>query len=256
MTCASRWLDGNKLLLNVAKTKCMYIATSVKVSKASFPELKCKEQVIGEVDSFKYLGAVLDNSLKFDKHTSYIRRKVFIKMKTLGRIRSFISEKLALQLYKSLIVPHLDYVNVIYDAANKRDFQTLQVIQNGCLRICFKADPRTPVAELHSRANLPTLPVRRAAHSCNIVFNGLNGTSTYGINNMFTYVHETHDINTRASSTSQVKLPKYRLAKSHGNLRHRGGKYFNDLPQDIKDSTSSAIFKKRIKSHSILQPTQ
>ncbi len=92
----------------------MYIGTRNKVSEANFPPLICKNKTIREVDQFKYLGVILDKTLKFDKHTSYIKRKVFIRMKWLVRIRTFIS---TIQLYKSLRVPHIDYGDVVYDAA-------------------------------------------------------------------------------------------------------------------------------------------
>ncbi len=152
-------------------------------------------------------------------------------------------------LYKSLIVPHIDYGDVVYDAASKKDCQTLQVIQNGCLCICCKADPRTPMLELHRRANIPVLADRRSAHSCNIVFNGLSGNSTNGINNMFTFVHDAHTVNTCSSSNHHIMLPKYRLTKSQGNLQHRGAKYYNRLPQHVKNATTIESFKRNMKSH-------
>ncbi len=247
MHSASTWLDDNKLSLNIGKTKCMFIGTGSKLSKAKFQDIKCKGEVIGMIESFKYLGVILDNTLRFDKHTSYIKKKVFLKMKMLGLIRSFISESLALQLYKSLIMPHIDYDDVIYDAANKKDCQTLQVIQNGCLRICCKVDPKTPVLDLHRRTKIPFLSDRRAAHSCNIIFNGIHGNSTEGINKMFTYVHDTHNVNTCTSSDDIIKLPKYRLSKSQNNLCYRGVQYFNRLPQNIRGSESLTSFKRSMK---------
>ena len=108
----------------------------------------------------------------------YIKRKVFVKMKAPGRIRTYISEKLVIQLYKSLTISHIDYRDVVYDGASKKDCQTLQVIQNGHLRIFCIADLRTPIGYLHCRANVLTLPMRRTAHACNMVYNGLNDKST------------------------------------------------------------------------------
>ncbi len=80
----------------------MYIGTANKITKSTFVAVRCNGEVIGSVDNFKYLDVMIDNTLKFDKHTSYIRRKIFVKMKNLGHIRTFVTEKLALQLYKSL----------------------------------------------------------------------------------------------------------------------------------------------------------
>ena len=120
-------------------------------------------------------------------------------------------------------------------------------IQNGCLRICCKADPRTPVLELHRRTKIPFLSDRRAAHSWNIVFNGLHGNSTEGINTMFTYVHDAHNINTRSSSDDIIKLPKYHFSKSQSNLCYWGAQYFNNLPQTIRSVETLASFKRSMK---------
>ena len=60
-------------------------------------------------------------------------------------------------MHRSPVIPHFDYSNVIYDAMTKADANTLQVLQNQCLRICLKAQPRTTVEELHQRAKMPML---------------------------------------------------------------------------------------------------
>ena len=98
-------------------------------------------------------------------------------MKTLGRVRQYISEKMALDMYRSLVIPHLDFGDAIYDAASKTDAQTLQGLQNQCLRICPKAEPRTHIIDLHTRANIPLLPERRLEHTCNTVYRGVNNLS-------------------------------------------------------------------------------
>ena len=65
-------------------------------------------------------------------------------MKAPARIRQFVTQHVSLQLYKSLIIPHVDYGDVLYDSLPKTDAKKLQVIQkNKCLWICLKADPFT-----------------------------------------------------------------------------------------------------------------
>ena len=72
------------------------MGTANNIKRADFLELVCKDEIDGNVDSFKYLGVIVDITLKLDKHTSSIKQKVFVKMKTMGRIHTFINEQLAL----------------------------------------------------------------------------------------------------------------------------------------------------------------
>ena len=43
---------------------------------------------------------------------------------------------MALQIYKSMILPFLDYADVIFDKAYSKDLDKLQRLQNRCLKIC------------------------------------------------------------------------------------------------------------------------
>ena len=82
---ASDWMNSNKLSLNVSKTKCMYLGTNQRLSRAEFPIVKCNGETVDKVDSFKYLGVYLDNQLHFNIHADYVKRKIFGKMKALAK---------------------------------------------------------------------------------------------------------------------------------------------------------------------------
>ena len=103
--------------------------------------VSCNNEKVERVSKFKYLGVILDQNLKFNEHTDFVKRKTFAKMKALARIRQFVTQGVSLQLYKSLIIPHVDYGDVLYDSLSKGDAKKLQIIQNKCLRICLKSDP-------------------------------------------------------------------------------------------------------------------
>ena len=47
-------------------------------------------------EELKYLGMQLDSLLKFDKHVTYVHRKVYTKLSVIGQLRQFISKNLAL----------------------------------------------------------------------------------------------------------------------------------------------------------------
>ena len=46
-----------------------------------------------------------------------------------------------------MILPYIEYGDVIIDAANDKQLNKLQKIQNHCLRICLQANPRTNLKE-------------------------------------------------------------------------------------------------------------
>ena len=84
---AGRWFEDHKLSLNIKKTKHMVFGTVQRVNNNTIVKpVVVNGNTVEEVQEFKYLGIVLDRHLTFKSHAAYLRRKVFVKLKVLGRI--------------------------------------------------------------------------------------------------------------------------------------------------------------------------
>jgi len=80
------WLDVNGLKMNADKTKYMIIKSVRKVQRGNIA-LKCADgTLIQRVESIKYLGVVIDDTLRFADHCNYILKKVGKKISFLNRI--------------------------------------------------------------------------------------------------------------------------------------------------------------------------
>ena len=76
-------------------------------------------EMLTQVAQAKYLGVELDEHLQFNCHVNKLCGKVKSGADLLWRMRSFISESLAKDLYLSLIHPHFSYADIIYDACSQ-----------------------------------------------------------------------------------------------------------------------------------------
>ena len=161
-------------------------------------------------------------------------------MKTLGRVKQYISKVMTLQLYKTLIIPDNDAMS----AANTNK---LQIMQNKCLHICTNSRHRIPIDELHEQAGLLHLSMRREAHTCNLVYKGINNLSSKGINSMFHGPLPRENNNPRSIDNMQLVVPRSRIKVSDGSIRVRGGCYYNNLPTETKTKLSFESFKEAIK---------
>ncbi len=140
---ASSWFSNHKLSLNLSKTKVMYFGTYHKLNDVNDSSLDFNGSSIELVDSYKYLGLMLDNQLNFDKHVNYLCSKIYPKLKFLSKIRCNIGQKMSVYLYNCLLNPLFSFNDYIYDVVNTSDSERLQVLQNNCIRICLKSDKRT-----------------------------------------------------------------------------------------------------------------
>ena len=76
-----KWLQGNKLSLNVVKTQAMVIGSRPNLKKTSTKLVEPPSFTIGGsdaemVDNVKYLGQQIDRHLAWDEHIHFVRSKV------------------------------------------------------------------------------------------------------------------------------------------------------------------------------------
>ena len=117
---------------NVRETKVMVYGSKNKLNQVHDIPFYMNNEIIESVGQFKYLGLVLDLELNFEAHISYTYRKACGKLNMLRKTRLCMNKNTACQMYKSLILPQLDYCDVVYMAATKTALKDLQKIQNIC----------------------------------------------------------------------------------------------------------------------------
>ena len=91
-------------------------------------------------------------------------------MTLLAKLKRYLKNDCALQIYKSMLLPYFDYADVILAKANLKDVDKLQTLQNKCLRICMGRDRYLNTDRAHRLANVPFLKDRRSAHIHNFMF--------------------------------------------------------------------------------------
>ncbi|KAK2187155.1 hypothetical protein NP493_173g01013 [Ridgeia piscesae] len=70
---------------------------------------------VEQVDSFKYLGVILDEKLSFTEHVTAVQKKSQQRLHVLRKLRAFyVDPLLLLRLYRSIIEPLLTYCSICY----------------------------------------------------------------------------------------------------------------------------------------------
>lgn len=118
-------------------------------------------QVVETVSQYTYLGFVLDDKLTFYSHAKKLIQSSISKVCTLSKIRKFISSETAVTIFKSFILPKLEYGDVFCCGLTKKLSQKLQVVLNKALRICFRSKREDSNYENHLKAKILPLHIRR-----------------------------------------------------------------------------------------------
>ena len=125
------WLKRHKLTLNVSKSKFILIGGSRRLKSFGSITLKIEEQEFEQVTSYKYLGVKINETLTWSDHVESIRKRVTQRPGLLQRIKHLLLEYSRELLVSSLILPLLDYADIVLgNINNKKLMDSLQVLHN------------------------------------------------------------------------------------------------------------------------------
>lgn len=247
----SHWCSDNRLTINASKTKAMIYGPSNMLNKVDTTVLSntlmLDNTMLEFVESYVYLGVTLDRHLNFSAHINKLKGICSQKLFTLSKIRKYITEGIALKLYKSLILSILDYGDMLYIGASKKDLRSLQLIQNRALRIVNLAPRYTSNLTLHQKYNVLPLYIRRNNNLLKMVhtfiLHNVNSEDvSWSMHNSQTNVRTT-----RQMSTPYLPLPMPRSTKFKESCAYIGPKLWLDLNFSIRSEPEKNRFKLLLK---------
>ena len=159
-----KWCDKNGLFINPKKTKFMIVSNRKFDFKNTKHVLNMNSEELQRVPTYTYLGITLDEHLSYEAHTKSIISKVSGKVLQLRKIRSVISSKAALLIYKNMILPILEYGDIYLSSATMELRKKLQTLQNRALKCALGKDKFYRTNRQHKEARLDKLKVRRHRH--------------------------------------------------------------------------------------------
>ena len=155
------WCKANRLTINSKKTKFMCFSGKAYWNNC---KLQINNENIYEVDQYKYLGVTLDTALSYDKFVTGQLKTAAYRTYQMARLNAFIDVPTAILLYKTYILPILEYGDILFAGVKKDLLKKRQKAQNRGLKVAQRADHLTPTYNIHAVAKLNMLEDRMYAH--------------------------------------------------------------------------------------------
>ena len=235
------WCSKNILTLNISKTKWMTIGLVRHIREHEL-RFKVKDMILEEVLTYKYLGVELDESLSYKHHRRTMVNHVQQKLSYFPKIRTFINTSVALTIYKSTILPIIEYADFIYDQTVEYVSKQIQSLQNRGLKIVFnqhnkRYDQRMPTTEMHREANLFRLKYRREQHLL-----------TYAISlKQNPMLVDNRHIPTRRHTGIRLTTPKIKNYRFQKSIQYKAILAWNNLDNELTRFEEIKVFKKALK---------
>ena len=240
---AKVWFIENKLTINTDKTEYVVYASKRRIKDAEEIEIKIGDSKLNKVDQYKYLGTVLDTALNGEAQLAKVNQQMAIKLKTFNQIRKFMTKTTAILIYKTTILPIIEYNDIIYELLVENSQAKLQRLQNRALRTVFWGE-KLSTNEMHERANVTFLKNRREEHMMMLMYDRAK---------LKMYRDET-ERKTRQAEAILLKVPQAKSTKFNKAPVCKGGTGWNKLPHAIRNATTRLGFKMRLRKYMLAGP--
>jgi hypothetical protein len=110
----------------------------------SFISLERKQYV-------KYLGLLIDRNLTWKYHISHVASKISKTVGIISKLRHFVPRNTLINIYKSLILPHISYGIAVWDQAAKVHLDKILKLQKRVLRLIYTLGIINPMQFLSFR---------------------------------------------------------------------------------------------------------
>ena len=150
----------------------MYFATKPKIKSVPYLRTKLDNVAFERVATYKYLGIILDSSLSLPKQVVNLTRIIGHKSYLLLKMRQDLPEWARITLTKTMIMPYIDYGDIIYSAASdsEKQLNKIQRIHTRCLKTCMASNPPPNMLDAHIKSSMNLLKDRRRNHLLNMVY--------------------------------------------------------------------------------------
>jgi retron-type reverse transcriptase len=232
----------NDLSLNCMKSRYLIIGG---VSDMEI-EAVLDGREIQKCDNLKYLGIDIDASFRLESHVDKLARNLVIGINALKHLKRELNLNALMNFYNAHFNSHISYYSFVLLRAKSTDIDRLQILQNKAIKIIYGLPFRFPTTDLYTRVTENVLTVIGIIYLSTIV--------------MVWKCIKSDDLSlppvTRLRNIARNKnlvLPKVSKKDLRRDITHSGCKLYNQLPNDIKDTSCFKEFKVKVRKFILLR---
>ena len=202
------------------------------------------------VDSFRYLGVILDNKLTFSNHISNVAKKASRSVGIISKLRHYAPTSILLKLYYAILHPHLLCGVITWGSTYKSYLQKLASLQNKGLRLITNNftfhQPFVSVSLLYKQNKILKLPDIYTYEVAIFMHKFCYKKLPITFSKYFCKTDTVHKLRTKQNLACKFAIPRYNTLRLQRSIKYGGIKIWNSISSETKNS-SFKVFKKKYK---------
>ena len=176
-----------------------------------------------------------------------ICKKAMLLIRSIGRIKKYLSKDDLARVVNAFVIPHLDYCNSVLYGLPKSQLDKLQRVQDVAARLVSRVRKQGHISPTLKALHWLPLEKRIIFKILLMTFKTLNGLAPSYLTTLITCYHPTRKLRSSSRSTLQVPCVK---TSTYGDRAFSSAapKLWNSLPDHIKSKQTLSSFKSSLKT--------
>ena len=235
----SNWAKKWKVNFNSEKTELLDVC---KRNVILTNQLYFNNANLQSSTSHKHLGLILQGDCKWDFHVTSIIAKCRTLVACLKSYKYRLNRKSLEIMYKSFILPHFDYADIVWDNLTQLQIENLENIQLEALRTIIGTVRGTSHELIYKESGFIPLKTRRERHKLIMFFKFVNGFLPDHLTCKFPLPVPDHNPY-QARRPFNRQPPRWTSELYHKSYFPSATSLWNNLPNNIQSLNSISAFK-------------
>jgi hypothetical protein len=245
----NNWFMSNRLSINLSKTNFIIFSSPRKKYDPTITKVKLNGISIEQVKHAKFLGVIIDEHLNWGAHISQIVSKVSKNTGVLHKLKRYLSQRLLLLVYNSLILPYFTYCNSVWASCTWSRLSKVITLQKKAVRIIAKTDYLAHTEPIFKKLKLLKIGDINQFQILLFMYKYSINMLPITFSSYFQKNYDVHLHNTRASGGYNIPFARTKVRQK--SLKFQGPRLWNALPGVLRNSSSLPNFKNKLRQYFI-----
>ena len=196
---------------------------------------------------FKFLGVIIDEKFCWLTHIDTVKSKICRAIGFMYRIRDKVDSQSQLMIYITLILPYLMYCCELWGNTFNSRINDIRLLQKRAVRIIDNVSYRDHTSHIFKKYGILKINDLVDLHTCLLMYKASNRMLPQNVQANFSKNQDIHSHNTRKKGELHVSSVNSSLKSMSTNIR--GIRIWNQIDYRLRNSTSIAIFKSKLKQN-------
>ena len=182
-------MTANYLCLNDGKTEFQILGTKVDLQKVTINHITVGYNKIEATDTARNIGVYFDSNMNMKHHISTVIKACYHQMRSIAKIRKYLSTEAAGKLIHAFVTSRLDNLNSLLVELPDCSLNKLQLIQNNAARLVAKEKKSSHATPLLKQLHWLPITYRIKYKIALIVYKCLHKTGPVYLSSLLTDYH-------------------------------------------------------------------